>query len=103
MRTYAQLTQIQRYQIDALLEMGHSQSEIARGLGVHKSTISREMQRNTGKRGYRPKQAQQKALERRKKGNARIHVSDWRLIERLIELDWSPEQISLYLREEQLL
>ena len=73
------------------------------GLGVHKSTISREMQRNTGKRGYRPKQAQQKALERRKKGNARIHVSDWRLIERLIELDWSPEQISLYLREEQLL
>ena len=76
MRTYAKLTQIQRYQIDALLKMGHSQSEIARGLGVHKSTISREMQRNTGKRGYRPKQAQQKALERRKKGNARNHVSD---------------------------
>lgn len=103
MRTYSQLTQIQRYQIYALLKMGHLQSEIAMSLGVHKSTISREIQRNTGKKGYRPKQAYQKALERRKKGNARISDSDWNLIERLIVLDWSPEQISLYLSEGQLL
>lgn len=103
MRTYSQLTQIQRYQIYALLKMGHLQSEIATSLGVHKSTISREIQRNTGKKGYRPKQANQKALERRKKGIARISESDWHLIERLIALDWSPEQISLYLSEEQLL
>ena len=103
MRTYSQLTQIQRYQIYALLKMGHLQSEIAMGLGVHKSTISREIQRNMGKKGYRPKQANQKALERRKNGNARISDSDWHLIERLIKLDWSPEQISLYLSEELLL
>lgn len=103
MYTYSQLTQIQRYQIYTLLKMGHLQSEIATSLGVHKSTISREIQRNTGKKGYRPKQANQKALARRKKGNARISHSDWSLIERLLILDWSPEQISLYLNEEQLL
>jgi transposase, IS30 family len=103
MHTYSQLTQIQRYQIYALLKMGHLQSEIALGLGVHKSTISREIQRNTGQKGYRPKQAHQKAQGRRYKAMPKISDSDWHLIERLIILDWSPEQISLYLREEQLL
>jgi len=102
MRTYSQLTQIQRYQIYTLLKMGHMQRDIAVSLGVHKSTISREIQRNTGKKGYRPKQANKKALERRKQAQTRIRESDWHLIERLIKLDWSPEQISLYLNEEQL-
>jgi len=82
--------------------MGHMQRDIAVSLGVHKSTISREIQRNTGKKGYRPKQANKKALERRKRAQTRIRESDWHLIERLIKLDWSPEQISLYLNEEQL-
>jgi IS30 family transposase len=83
--------------------MGHLPSEIATSLGVHKSTISREIRRNQGKRGYRPKQAHQKALARHKKGIARISHSGWDLIGRLIVLDWSPEQISLYLNEEPLL
>ncbi|HSG43419.1 MAG TPA: helix-turn-helix domain-containing protein, partial [Anaerolineales bacterium] len=57
---YTLLTQEQRYQIQALLKMEHSQTEIASALGVHKSTISRELQRNRGKRGYRRKQAQKR-------------------------------------------
>ncbi len=80
MYTYSQLTQVQRYQIYTLLKMGHLQSEIATSLGVHKSTISREIQRNQGKRGYRPKQAQQKALAWRKKGISRISHLDWSLM-----------------------
>ena len=64
---YTQLTQKQRYQIQALLKMGHSQTEIADALGVHKSTISRELQRNHGKRGYRPKQAYQFSPRKGKK------------------------------------
>ena len=76
MRTHSQLTQIQRYQIYALLKMGHLQSDIASSLSFDKSTISREIHRNTGKKGYRPKQALQKALARRKKGIARISDSD---------------------------
>ena len=43
---YTQLTQEQRYQIHALLKMEHGQTEIANALGVHRSTISRELQRN---------------------------------------------------------
>jgi IS30 family transposase len=66
MRVHAQLTQEQRYQIAALLEAGHNQTEIAGVVGVHKSTISRELTRNRGLRGYRPKQAQALAEQRRK-------------------------------------
>ena len=54
MRDYTQLTQEERYQIEALLKMGHHQSEIAVVLKRHKSTISREDRRNRGLRGYRP-------------------------------------------------
>jgi len=54
MSTYAQLTREQRYQIKALLDTGHKQAVIARTIGVHKSTVQRELKRNTGLRGYRP-------------------------------------------------
>ncbi len=63
MRTYKQLTSEQRYQISALKKMGHRPSEIAQALEVHKSSISRELRRNTGERGYRPKQADEKARD----------------------------------------
>ena len=46
MKTYHQLTREQRYQIAALREAGHNQSEIARGIGAHKSTVARELRRN---------------------------------------------------------
>ena len=103
MGTYTQLTQTQRYQISALLKIGHYQAEIAKTIGVHKSTISREIKRNRGKRGYRPKQAHQLAVARRDKAKSRITAEDWELIEGLVGLDWSPEQISDYCREEQAL
>jgi len=98
-RTYTQLTQEQRYQIYALLKMGHLQVEIAGVIGVHKSTISREMRRNRGQKGYRPKQAHQFALNRRKKARYRIEASTWILIETLIRQEWSPEQISDWLKD----
>jgi len=65
MRAYTQLTREERYQIYALKQAGHRQSEIAEMLGRHKSTISRELRRNRGLRGYRPKQAHRLALARR--------------------------------------
>ena len=82
MRTYAQLTQEQRYQIYALKKTGHSQTEIAAVLGVHKSTVSRELNRNRGGRGYRPQQAQRLAMERRQKGVPRITAETWSVVER---------------------
>jgi len=81
MRTYTQLTREQRYQLSALLKMGHSQTEIAEVIGMHKSTI-------------RPKQAHYMANERRNKPVRRIQVETWELIESKLRDDWSPEQIS---------
>jgi IS30 family transposase len=65
MSVYTQLTQVQRYQMEALLKAGHSQTKIATILSAHKSTVSRELLRNQGLRGYRPKQAHEKAMQRR--------------------------------------
>jgi IS30 family transposase len=101
MKTYCQLTQEQRYQIYALKKTGHSGVEIAEVIGVHKSTVSRELKRNRGRRGYRPQQAQGLAVERRQKGVPRIPAEIWALVERLLRQDWSPEQISGRLNKEQ--
>jgi len=101
MKTYIQLTQEQRYQIYALKKMGHTQTEIARVLGVHKSTISRELRRNPGRRGYRPQQAHRLALGRRQKTVPRIPAEQWVLVDKLLRQDWSPEQISGRLKKEQ--
>ena len=76
---------------------GHQQVEIAKFIGVDKSTISRELKRNQGQRGYRPKQAHNFAMNRRKQGPRRIRTETWLLIEAKIRLDWSPEQISGWL------
>lgn len=48
MNKHTQLSKENRHQIKALLDAGHNQSEIARTLGVHRSTISREIRRNVG-------------------------------------------------------
>ncbi len=95
MSGYAQLTHGQRYQIEALLKTGHNQTMIAKVLIVHKSTISRELKRNHGLRGYRPKQAHEKAMMRHyEKFQPRISPSTWSLVNSLIKQDWSPEQTS---------
>jgi IS30 family transposase len=97
MRTYTQLTQEQRYQISALLKMGHNRTEIAAVVGTHKSTVCRELRRNHGQRGYRPKQAHHMASSRRNKAKPRIQEENWLLVESKLCQDWSPEQISVWL------
>lgn len=102
MRTYTQLTREQRYQIEALLKGQHTQTEIAEFLRVHKSTISRELRRNRGLRGYRPNQADNLATQRRTRLNrARIPMPHWDRVETLLREDWSPEQISRWLGQEE--
>ena len=97
--SYKQLTQAQRYQIHALLKAACDQTEIAMIVGCHKSTISREIRRNTGLRGYRPQQAQRLANERKHaKNQPRIADNTWLIVEQLLVLDWSWEQISLWLK-----
>ena len=95
MSQYHQLTQEQRYYIEVSVRNGVSQTAIAQCLDVHKSTISRELKRNRGQRGYRKKQAHNKALERRRsKSRRRISDSTWALVEDRLRCGHSPESIS---------
>ncbi|MGH8752916.1 MAG: IS30 family transposase [Burkholderiales bacterium] len=102
MRTYQQLTREQRYQIYALRQAGHSQSQVARAVGVHKSTISRELRRNGAHRGYLPRHAHLLALFRRRAKARRrcFSAQHWAVITALIRRDWSPEQIAGRLAKE---
>lgn len=76
--SYTHLTREERYQIDALKQAGHKQSEIARVLERSGSTISRELSRNRGQRGYRLKQAHGMAVERRAMNTRTIDEATWR-------------------------
>lgn len=102
MSTYKQLTYEQRCQIEVLNKSGMSQQEIADAVETSQSTISRELRRNRGQRGYRHKQAQSMADERRLNA-AKALKMDATMTERIegkLREKWSPEQISGWLLEE---
>lgn len=103
MKNYSQLTQGLRYQIEILKKAGKNQKDIAALVNVSGSTICRELQRNTGKRGYRPKQAQRTAETRRKLAvkPLKMTLAVIALIEAKLRINWSPEQISGWLKVEQ--
>jgi len=90
MRNYKQLNQAQRYQIEILMKAGKNQKEIAELLGVSPPTICRELKRNKGQKGYRPKQAQIKADKRKKQAAKAQKMTPALilLIEARILLDW---------------
>ena len=96
------LTPEERSQIEILLRRGDSQRAIARLLARPESTIRREVRRNKGERGYRPKQAQAKAAERHSTANRarkKMIPETVALIEdKLTQGQWSPEQISGWLK-----
>src|SRR5271170_7257155 len=79
---YHHLTYEDRCQIYALTQSGLSQAAIARQLGVDRSTIKRELDRNTGARGYRFKQAQEKASQRRRTASCAPREAGARNIDR---------------------
>ena len=97
---YKQLTSEQRYAISVLLQRGTSRKVIAEQLGVSISTISRELRRNSSKRGrYNPKLAHTMALERRERISRNSCIDESLLREALLLLrkeQWSPKQISGY-------
>jgi transposase, IS30 family len=67
---------------------------------VHKSTVSRELKQNRGGRSYRPKQADAFAEHRQQaKVRHQIDGSTWAFVDRLICKEWSPEQISGWMKK----
>lgn len=94
---YKQLTYPQRCQIFALRRRGFSCRSIAADIGVHHTTISRELRRNSGGRGYRHDHAHRMSLARRHRIRPRIAGALRQLIHRKLALKWSPEQIAGWL------
>lgn len=93
--SYQQLTEGKRYQISILLAEGISFSQIAQKIGVHRSTISRELKRNGQSDGYLPDHAQ-RCAQRRKASAAKFKIAleITVLVDKLLSWEWSPEQIS---------
>jgi len=100
--TYTQLAPWERYMLAALLRQGFPRAAIARVLGRHRSTITRELQRNVARTcgWYRPKLAEDYTRTRRwqARRHSQFSRAQWRLVERLLRAWWSPEQISGVLR-----
>ena len=100
---YQHLAYDQRCQIYALKQRKDSNSAIAKQLGVHRSTICRELKRNSGQRGYRYKQAEEKASERRSsasKQKRKMTTATQAVVEEKLRSQWSPVQISGWLKRD---
>lgn len=101
-KNYTQLSLEQRYQIEVLVNVGLNQKEIAIQIGVHPSTISRELSRNIAKRGrtagaYQAVNAQRKTDRRHSEKPKKIVFTTalkQQIAHLLTEEKWSPELIS---------
>lgn len=92
-----QLTQSDRAVLAQLLELKVPKQEIAQRLGKHRSTIYRELTRNTGPIGYIYQEAQQRTDVRRQLGRRERKMSDPRVrkyVCRRLKQFWSPDQIA---------
>jgi IS30 family transposase len=98
---HRQITLEERYAISALRQRRLSIRAIARELSRSPCTIAREISRNrTAHDGsYRPEKADSYARARRSRSrrNAHFGADDWVIVDHLIGLDWSPEQVSGWL------
>ena len=105
--TYRQLSPEERYMLAALRRQGCNQSEIARSLGRHRSTVGRELRRNSTRADgrYRACTAQGRTNGRRSRSrrNQRFSAADFALVDELLCRQWSPEQVAGYLRRTGLL
>lgn len=99
MKPYKHLNQTERTTIAQMKSMGYEQKDIAQALNRSESTITRELQRNRSKRGYRPKRAQILANERAiNSRNAKCISPDiLNVADKYLRYDWSPEQIAAHL------
>lgn len=104
-KVYSQLKKDQRSTLYILQKYGYDQRTIAQELGVDQSTISRELKRNSDKKGYCFKQAEKFSRKRKSRSNrTNSKKTDPKIIElvfqKMRQEQWSPEQISGWLKKE---
>lgn len=99
---YKHLSLEDRHYIEIEHKKGTSQNKIAESLNRSQSTISRELKRNAGQRGYRYKQACRFTFQRHKDKHKHIKLTGElkEVINELVRKDWSPEQIAGRLRQQ---
>ena len=105
-KNYHHLTMEQRYKIEALLKAGHKVPFISSQLKVDRSTIYREIKRNSTKtRCYSALLAQEISLEKKERFalNRRFSSTMERFIrDKLSDQQWSPEQIAGYCKRKDI-
>jgi IS30 family transposase len=91
----------ERCKIEVLHQSGMNAANIGIQLGRHKSTITRELARNSINGSYEYNEAIRLAHSRRSGVGAKLRLSDdhWTYVRVLLYLKWSPEQISGWLRK----
>lgn len=97
---YRQITSGERYAIAALKKQKLSIRMIAAQIGRSPATVSRELRRNLSTQArYSPDKAHSYAVARKRRSRRNSHFSpdEWALVEHLVALDWSPEQVSGWL------
>src|SRR6266403_3077545 len=102
-RSLLALTLREREEISRGLASGSSIREIAKRLDRVASTVSREVARHGGRPDYRANEADDQAWEsalRPKRCLLSIHVKLRNIVASKLILDWSPEQISGWLKAE---
>ena len=90
------LTEGQRYTIVRMLQGGYAPKDICIAIGKDKSVLSRELKRNSSKRGYSAALAQEYANERKERFRSQRRFTEavkLHVIKYLTEEQWSPEQI----------
>ncbi len=104
MKKYKQLTLGLRYQIFAYKQENYSLSKIARVLNFNKSTISRELKRNSSNGYYNPEYAeiQTAARDINKRTNKKLSNKIKLIIGKKLRKNWSPEQIAGRLKKDKI-
>lgn len=104
MKKYSRVSYEVRCQINAYLETKISIPVIAKRLGFHKSTIYREIKRNSYWNLYRPVFANQQAQRRFKacKRKTKIYGSVEKIVQSGLKEGWSPEQVACRIRFEKI-
>jgi len=106
--SYKHLTLEERYHIQAFKKAGYKRNQIAKELGVHPSTITREFKRNSStiRKIYSAKAANKTATSRRAHAshisNLKMDDKTKKIITDWIKEDWSPEQISATLKRKEI-
>jgi len=90
------ITREQRYAISRMLQAGYAKKDICIAIGKDKSVLSRELKRNSSKRGYFAASAHEYACERKERFRRERKFTETvkaHVVKYLTEEQWSPEQI----------